>query len=203
MSTRSNIRYAFAGFSAGLAIGLIAGHAAGYVSSKSLTFTGRTLPRTEYAATAGICEVTSAKVKLSDYEVKPAETYAVKSAEESEEDSQSDSDQPEEYVYTGAVLNSYDGVNHNAFGNKETYYNLPMGGVVAIMRSRGFNEDEYPYWVREDGVKMLGPYVMVAADLSIYPRGSEVNTSLGKGLVCDTGDFIYENNTQFDIAVTW
>lgn len=82
----------------------------------------------------------------------------------------------------------------------ETYYNLPMDGVVEIMRGIG-NTD--PYWVREDGVKMLGDYVMVAADLSIRPRGSLIETSLGMGIVCDTGDFVNSNQYQLDIAVTW
>lgn len=50
---------------------------------------------------------------------------------------------------------------------------------------------------------MLGPYVVVAANLDMYPRGSEVNTSLGLGLVCDTGGFAATNPTQLDIAVAW
>jgi hypothetical protein len=86
---------------------------------------------------------------------------------------------------------------------KETYYNLEMGGVVSIMRGIGFDEASYPYWVRSDGCKMLGDYVMVAADLSIRPRGSTIATSLGTGLVCDTGSFIYDNPTQLDIATNW
>ena len=49
----------------------------------------------------------------------------------------------------------------------------------------------------------FGDYVMVAADLSIRPRGSVVESSLGTALVCDTGDFIYQNPTQLDIAVDW
>ena len=36
-------------------------------------------------------------------------------------------------------------------------------------------------------MKMLGDYVIVAADLNKYPRGSIVDTSLGQGIVCDTG----------------
>ena len=86
---------------------------------------------------------------------------------------------------------------------KETYYNLNMSGVINIMRGMGFSEDEYPYWIRDDGVKMLGDYVMVAADLSIRPRGSTIPCSLGTGLVCDTGAFIYSDSTQLDIAVAW
>lgn len=101
------------------------------------------------------------------------------------------------------VLTASSGVNYNQNGNKETYYNLEMSGVVSIMRSYGFTEEEYPYWVREDGVKMLGGYVMVAANLDVYPRGTTVYTSLGTGLVCDTGGFAASNPTQFDIAVSW
>ena len=103
----------------------------------------------------------------------------------------------------GSVLTAYAGVNYNANGNKETWYNLNMSGVVQIMREQGFSESEYPYWVRDDGVKMLGPYVMVAANLGVYPRGSIVYTSLGEGLVCDTGEFAKYNPHQFDIAVSW
>lgn len=88
----------------------------------------------------------------------------------------------------------------NGPSGQETYYNLNMSGVVRIMRRMGIND---AYWVRSDGVKMLGNYVMVAADLSIRPRGSLVQTSLGMGRVCDTGTFIYSNRTQLDIATAW
>jgi hypothetical protein len=59
------------------------------------------------------------------------------------------------------------------------------------------------YWVREDGVKMLGPYVMVAANLNTRPRGTVVETSLGLGIVCDTGDFAKKNPMALDIATDW
>lgn len=78
-----------------------------------------------------------------------------------------------------------------------------MGGVVSIMRNLGYSEAEYPYWVRDDGVKMFGNYVMVAAKLSDHPRGSLVPTSLGTGIVCDTGAFANGNSVQLDIAVNW
>jgi hypothetical protein len=83
---------------------------------------------------------------------------------------------------------------------KETYYNLDMSGVVRIMRGIGNND---PYWVRGDGVKMLGDYVMVAAHLGLRPRGSHILTSLGMGVVCDTGGFANNNPTQLDIATNW
>lgn len=78
-----------------------------------------------------------------------------------------------------------------------------MGGVVRIMRNMGFSESEFPYWVREDGCKMLGDYIMVAANLNVHPRGSIVETSRGLGLVCDTGSFARHNPTQIDIATSW
>jgi len=83
---------------------------------------------------------------------------------------------------------------------KETYYNLNMSGVVNIMRRMG-NTDEY--WVRDDGCKMLGDYIMCAANLSVHPRGSYVESSLGTCIVCDTGGFASRNSNQLDIAVTW
>ena len=102
-------------------------------------------------------------------------------------------------TWNGTALNPSSGTIIGPSG-KETYYNLNMSGVVNIMRGMG-NTDEY--WVREDGVKMLGNYVMVAANLSLRPRGSLVQTSLGMGIVCDTGGFAYSNTTQLDIAVAW
>ena len=91
----------------------------------------------------------------------------------------------------------------NGPSGKETWYNLDMAGVVKIMRGMGFSEEEYPYWVRDDGCKMLGSYIMVAANLELRPRGSLIETSLGTGLVCDTGPFANINKTQLDIAVSW
>ena len=101
------------------------------------------------------------------------------------------------YTWNGSVLTRAAGVNKGPSG-METYYNLNMSGVVSIMRSMG-NKDKY--WVRSDGVKMLGDYVMVGADFRKHPRGSIVETSLGKGIVCDTGYFKYKK--QFDIATAW
>lgn len=101
------------------------------------------------------------------------------------------------------ILNSHVGTVIGPSNCKETYYNLPMSGVVSIMRSKGFSEEEYPYWIREDGAKMLGPYIMCAANLKLRPRGSLVESSLGTCIVADTGDFIYTNPTQIDIAVSW
>ena len=62
---------------------------------------------------------------------------------------------------------------------------------------------DYKYWIREDGVKMYGNYVMCAADLSIRPKGTILQTSLGTGIVCDTGSFVNQNRYQLDIATNW
>lgn len=101
--------------------------------------------------------------------------------------------------WDGTKLNKRNGTIQGPSG-KETYYNLKMDGVIRIMRRMGNNDE---YWIREDGVKMLGDYVMIAANLDLRPRGSLVETSLGLGIVCDTGGFAKNNPTQIDIAVAW
>lgn len=102
-------------------------------------------------------------------------------------------------IPSGAKLSSASGVFNGPSG-KETYYNLDMSQVVANAKAQGASGD---YWVRADGVKMLGNYVMVAANLSTHPRLSIVPTSLGQGIVVDTGGFAYSNANQLDIATNW
>lgn len=95
-----------------------------------------------------------------------------------------------------SVLNHYDGINY-FHGVLETYYCLPMDGVVEWMHSLGY---EGEYWVREDGCKMFGEYIMVACDYEWMPKGSVIETSLGTGLVCDTGEGGWY---WTDIATNW
>lgn len=83
---------------------------------------------------------------------------------------------------------------------QETYYNLNMKNCVKRLHDLGY---EGEYWVREDGCKMFGDYIMCAADFSIRPLGTILESSLGYCIVADTGEFIYSNPTQIDIAVTW
>lgn len=83
---------------------------------------------------------------------------------------------------------------------QETYYNLPMDRCIYYMNILGYN---YEVWVRDDGVKMFGDYIMVAANLETRPKGSLVETSLGTGIVVDTGEFVNWNPNGIDIAVTW
>ncbi len=81
---------------------------------------------------------------------------------------------------------------------KETYYDLPMGQVARNCGNGGV------YTVREDGAKVdAAGYVLVAANLSRYPRCSVVETSLGPGKVYDTGGFAAYNPEQFDLATDW
>ena len=103
------------------------------------------------------------------------------------------------FAYSGPVLTRSRGTISGPSG-KETYYNLNMSGCINIMNSRGFHE---PYWVRSDGVKMYGYYVMCAAGLGIRPKGSIVESSNGLAIVVDTGGFASRNPRQLDIAVTW
>lgn len=104
--------------------------------------------------------------------------------------------------WAGDVLSKSKGAIYGPSG-KETYYNLDMSGVIRAMRYAGYSEEEYPYWIREDGVKMLGSYVMVAANYEIRPKGTIIQSSLGYAIVCDTGGFARGNPTQLDIAVSW
>lgn len=93
-----------------------------------------------------------------------------------------------------------EGGTFNFEGHTETYYNLDMSVVVQVAQSRGIAGE---YHVRSDGAKMLGDYIMVAACYDVHPYGSLVNTSLGMGIVVDTGGFIAWNPAGIDIATTW
>lgn len=137
---------------------------------------------------------------------KAAEEEARKAAEEAErkEAEEKERKEAEEQAsgYNGPVLTRSAGVVYGPSG-KETYYNMDMSGVISIMRGMGFDADSYPYWVRDDGCKMLGDYIICAANLDVHPRGTTVMSSLGLCLVCDTGGFAYSNPYQLDIATNW
>lgn len=88
-------------------------------------------------------------------------------------------------------------LNGNHVDRQETYYDLNMAGVMGFCGKSGYS-------VRDDGVKVDDEgYIIVAADLSRYPRCSIVETSLGLGKVYDTGTFATVNHEQFDIATDW
>ena len=111
--------------------------------------------------------------------------------------------QPEQPKYEsqpGDHLTKSGGVYYGPSG-KETYYNLDMNGVVSNAQNMGI---EGEYWVREDGCKMYGDYIICAADLNVHPRGSLVESSLGTCIVLDTGGFATNGSgVALDIAVDW
>lgn len=109
---------------------------------------------------------------------------------------------PEETKWDGPVLDAYIGTIQGPSG-KETYYDLPMRGVIDIMEDLGYVGDEWYFWIREDGVKMYGKYIMCAANLQLRPKGTIIETSLGTAIVCDTGGFAKHNKYQLDIATDW
>ena len=82
-------------------------------------------------------------------------------------------------------------------GHKETWYDLDMSRVVKRAQDMGIPAE---YWVREDKVKMFGPWVIVAAHPSVT-RYTRIQTSLGEGIVLDyhtAGD-----KNLYDIATDW
>ena len=83
-------------------------------------------------------------------------------------------------------------------GHKETWYNLPMKRVIARSDSATGLSDMY--WIREDGVKMYGPWVICAAPPSKI-RYSRIQTSLGEGIILDT--HTAKDTELIDIATTW
>lgn len=103
------------------------------------------------------------------------------------------------FVWDGPILTKSKGVNYGPLG-RETYYNLPMQGVINIMRRNGYDAERFPYWVREDGVRMLGDYIMLAGRASQFERGTIVRCSLGEGMICDYGHLEWNG---LDVAVVW
>ena len=127
-------------------------------------------------------------------EVKDEWAQAIK-----EERRQELANQTRSFNWDGPVLSRSKGSVYGPSG-KETYYNLNMSGCVRNMNRRGYY---YDVWVRNDGCKMFGDYIMCAANLGVHPFGSLVECSLGTCIVVDTGGFAAGNPNQLDIAVTW
>ncbi len=102
----------------------------------------------------------------------------------------------------GAIIYTVTKPDGSVVDRKETYYDLDMHRVMQnAIRLCGV---QGTYRVREDGVKVdADGYVIVAANLSKYPRCSTVQTSVGAGKVYDTGGFASSNPEQFDIATDW
>lgn len=100
-----------------------------------------------------------------------------------------------------SVLNKRMGVNYFN-GQKETYYNLRMTGVIRLLDDMGIPHGEY--WIRDDGAKMLGDYIMLATDTNRIPKGTIWETSLGTGMIVDhcSGSESYPG-VWIDVAVNW
>lgn len=79
----------------------------------------------------------------------------------------------------------------------ETWYDLPMDKCVKRAQDMGIPCE---YWVRDDGVKMFGEWVIVAAHPS-KTRYTRVQTSLGEGIILDTHET--DDTELIDIATTW
>jgi hypothetical protein len=75
-----------------------------------------------------------------------------------------------------------------------------MDAVVKGLEKAGIAGE---YWVRSDGVKMYGDYIICACGYSVHPKYSTVETSLGTGICADTGGFASREPSLIDIAVNW
>ncbi len=85
----------------------------------------------------------------------------------------------------------------NGVTHRETYYDLPMSKVMG-------NCGGGTYTIRADGAKVdKDGYVLIAANLTRYPRCSVVETSIGRGKVYDTGGFVSTYPDGFDLATDW
>ena len=82
-------------------------------------------------------------------------------------------------------------------GHKETWYNLPMTRVVSRAQEMGIPCE---YWIDERGVKMFGPWVIVAGHQS-KTRYTRLQTSLGEGIILDF--HTTDDPDLYDIAVDW
>lgn len=87
-------------------------------------------------------------------------------------------------------------VDSQGVAHRETYYDLPMNRVITSCGGT--------YSVRSDGAKIdQDGYILVAANLTSYPRCSVVETSMGPGKVYDTGGFALRHPYGFDLATDW
>lgn len=125
--------------------------------------------------------------------IKEEEERKAREAAEAKKAQERQQQNNQQYPSGGGVLTPSGGINWFN-GRKETYYNLNMSQVVANAHAMGIQGE---YWVRGDGVKMLGNYIMAAA--SDLPKGTIIETSLGTAIIVDAGCA----PGVTDIAVTW
>ncbi len=114
-------------------------------------------------------------------------------------------------TWTGTVLNKSNGriqgpSGVETFYDDKKYYPEPDPFLVSRLKKGGYIAQTDQAWIRSDGVRMIGNYVMVAADFyytKIRPLGTIYETSLGLGIVCDIGGFVKKDPTATDIYTTW
>ena len=96
------------------------------------------------------------------------------------------------------MLTAKSGVFRNSgTGLTEKYYNLPMQKVVQQAKDMGIPAE---YWIREDGVKMFGPWIICASHPS-RTRYSRIQTSLGEAIILDR--HTVNDPDLIDIATAW
>ena len=153
----------------------------------------------------------SSKTEESKAEESKAEESKAEESSVAEEPAEPEPEPEPQDPVDDSPLNAYMGVNYYN-GHKETYYNMYMGGLIDAMNRGGwaYNDcinkdiidnilDTSGYWIRSDGCKMFGGYIILAASEYEYSRGSIVSTSLGTGIVLDRG----VGPGVIDIAVNW
>lgn len=96
------------------------------------------------------------------------------------------------------VLTAVKGRNQ-FMGHDETWYNLKMNKVVQ-RADKDFKMTNL-YHIDDRGVKMYGPWVIVAADPRRHTKYSLVDTSLGTGIVLDV--HTADDPELIDIATNW
>ena len=112
--------------------------------------------------------------------------------------------------WNGEALTSTMGILTNGpAGEFESFYdadcicNVGMDNCVKYMRDLGYDEETYPYYIRDDGVRMFGDYVMVASNNKVLPKGTIIETSLGTAMVVDACGSAEKITNQVDIATNW
>ncbi|MBR2704064.1 MAG: G5 domain-containing protein [Clostridia bacterium] len=161
-----------------------------------ITFIGGTEQDKIQIAENVIEEPVNCVKEIKDKEV-PVVTARSSSSVDEDGDDEGGYSGDEDSSWSGTKLTKSAGVvraSETPSGYRETYYNLNMNGCL---RAMGLDSDGYG--VRSDGVKTYNGYVMVASpNLSKYPKGSYIPTTLGMGYVVD-----YCPSGALDIAVTW
>lgn len=179
------------------------------IHRSNCTYVDESMKRVDgnYVKEGRICQVCKPDVIIDTVYTEPVEAKQIESYSNEYSIGESSQYVPEVQnaspkTSSNGCLTAAKGVHYGPSG-KETYYNLNMSGCISIMRGLGYSENEYPVWTDSRNVKYFGNYIMVAADLNTRPKGTLVKTSLGTGIVVDTGSFASVDPTQIDIACNW